>query len=105
MNVTDQFMKSMAKEGGLEITANNHPVRKTTVRMLNKAGASSREIMAIRMNKDYDDLDLEDHLHVGKVLSGKKPSEAAVKTHQQTLSSLSSPPVSGSFPWYFKTVM
>ena len=47
---------------------------------------------------DYDDLDLEDHLHVGEVLSGKKPSEVAVKTHQQTLLSLSSPPVSGSFP-------
>ena len=54
---------------------------------------------------DYDDLDLENHLHVGQVLSGKKPSEVAVKTHQQTLSSLSSPPVSDSFPWYFKTVM
>ena len=37
VNVTDQFMKSMAKEGGLEITANNHSVRKTTVRKLKKA--------------------------------------------------------------------
>ena len=107
VNVINQFMKSMAKEAGLDITAKNftnHSVRKTTVRKLKKAGASSREIMAITGHKneqslaDYDDLDLEDHLHLGEVLSGKKPSEVAIKSHQQTLPSLSSPPVSRSFP-------
>ena len=107
VNVINQFMKSMAKEAGLDITAKNftnHSVRKSTVRKLKKAGASSREIMAITGHKneqslaDYDDLDLEDHLHLGEVLSGKKPSEVAIKSHQQTLPSLSSPPVSRSFP-------
>ena len=79
-------------------------MQKTTVRKLKKAGASSREIKAITGHKneqslaDYDDLDLEDHLHLGEVLSGKKPSGVAIKTYQQTLPSLSSPPVSGSFP-------
>ena len=106
VNMINQFMKNMAKEGALDITAKNftnHSVRKTAVRKLKKAGASSREIMAITGHKnerslaDYDDLDLEDHLHLGEILSGKKSSAVAPKTHQQTVSSLLPPPVSSSF--------
>ena len=46
VNVLNQFMKNMAKEGGLDITAKNftnHSVQKTIVRKLKKAEASSRE--------------------------------------------------------------
>ena len=81
VNTINQFMKNMAKEGGLDTTAKNftnHSVRKTAVRKLKNGGASSREIMAMTGHKneqclaDYDDLDLEEHLHLGQILSGKK---------------------------------
>ena len=103
----NQFMKNMAKEGGLDITAKNftnHSVSKTAVRKLKKAEASSRDIMATTGRKneqslaDYDDLDLEDHLHLGEILSGKKSSAVMPKTHQQTVPSLLPPPVSSYSP-------
>lgn len=112
-------MKKIAKEGGLDVTSKNftnHSVRKTTVKKLKKAGASSRDIMAITGHRneqslaDYDDLDLDDHLHLGEILSGRKHTSSALvaANHHQTLSSLSPIPVSTTFPkhpWYLTTVM
>ena len=54
VNMINRFMKNMAKEGGLDITAKNftnHSVRKTAVRKLKKAGVSSSEIMVITSHK------------------------------------------------------
>ena len=50
-----EFMKNMAKEGRLDITAKNftnHSVWKTIVRKLKKAEASSRDIIAITGHKN-----------------------------------------------------
>ena len=110
-------MKNMAKEGGLDFTAKkftNHSVSKTAVRKLKKAEASSREIMAITGRKneqslaDYDNLDSENHLHLGEILSGKKSS--AVCSTQNSAANcsifiISSSSFSHHYPWYFKTVM
>ena len=79
VNGINQFMKNIAKEDGLDVTSKNftnHSARKTTVKKLKKAGASSRDIIAIighrneRSLADYDELDLDDHLHLGEILSG-----------------------------------
>ena len=98
----------MAKEGGLDFTAKNftnHSVQKTTVWKLKKAGASSCRMIKVWLI--HDGLNL-DHLHLGKVLSVQKPPEVTTK-NSQTLPSLVSAPVSGSFPslytLYFRTVM
>ena len=109
VNGINQFMKNIAKEGELDVTSKNftnHSVRKTTVKKLKKAGASSRDIMAITGHRneqslaDYDDLDLDDHLHLGEILSGKKHSSNALvaANHHQPVSSLSPNPVSTTFP-------
>ena len=77
MNQIDRFMESIATKAGLDVTNKrftNHSLRKTTVTKLRKAGATSREIMAITGHKseqslaDYDALDLSDHRHLGEVL-------------------------------------
>jgi len=66
-------MKNIAREGGLDVTSNNS-IRKTTVKKLKKAGASSKDIMAVTGHRneqslaDYDDLDLDNHLHLGEIL-------------------------------------
>ena len=90
VNVINIFMQSIARQGGLDVINKrftNHSVRKTTVKKLKKAGVSSREIMAITGHKnkqslaDYDNLDLDDQLHLGEILSrSSNSSDAATPT-------------------------
>ena len=109
VNGINHFMKNIAKESGLDVTSKNftnHSARKTTVKKLKKAGASSRDIIAItghrneRSLADYDDLNLDDHLHLGEILSGKKHLSNALvaANHHQPVSSLSLIPASTTFP-------
>ena len=59
----------------------NHSICKTTVKKLKKAGVSTSEIMAITGHKnqqsltDYDELDNDDHMRLGKVLSYEKTEQ------------------------------
>jgi len=83
-------------------------VWKTTVKKLKKAGVSSREIMAISGHKnerslaDYNNLDLDDQLHLGEILSrSSNSSDAATPTVTHCSSSSTSHiPISSncSFP-------
>ena len=84
INSIDTFVQRMVADAGLDSTKKhftNHSIRKTTVKKLKKAGASTTDIMAITGHRnqqsltDYDDLDNDDHIRLGKVLSYDK-SEA-----------------------------
>lgn len=56
----------------------NHSIRRTTVKKLKKAGVSASEIMAITGHTnqqslaDYDEIDSEDHIRLGKNFSYDK---------------------------------
>ena len=89
INLIDTFARRMVAAAGLDSTKNhftNHSIRKTTVKKLKKAGVNASEIMAITGHKnqqsltDYDELDNDDHIRLGKILSYDKYEE---NTHVQ----------------------
>lgn len=102
----DTLMKSMAEAAGLDVTRKrytNHSIRKTTVRKLRKGGASSTEIIAITGHKnqqslvDYDELDENDHLKLGKILSKPEGDNICIQLpcapHSSSTNCYSQPPI------------
>ncbi|XP_065918766.1 uncharacterized protein KIAA1958-like [Dysidea avara] len=78
VNSINTFIPRMVVAAGLDHTNKhytNHSIRKTTVKKLKKAGVTPTEITAITGHKnqqsltDYDELDTDDHIRIGKVLS------------------------------------
>ena len=89
VNSIDTFLQKIVAAAGLDSTKKhftNHSIRKTTVKKLKKAGVSPSEIMAITGHKnqqsltDYDELDNDDHIRLGKILSYDRNE---VNTHVQ----------------------
>lgn len=95
VNSIDTFCQKMVAAACLDCTKKhftNHSIRKTTVKKLKKAGANSSEIMAITGHRnqqsltDYDELDNDDHIRLGKVLkSDCKDTHVQNSTHNPLL--------------------
>ena len=81
INTIDTYKKKIAVQAGLDCTDKrftNHSVRKTT---LKKAGANSREIIAITGHKsEHDQLDLSGHCKLSTMISGNHKAQTDTST-------------------------